>query len=99
MYQKHSFEVFQRYFKKDTKVWFPTVKLIYCHSLLHNIISNQTGGNAHVFITLKIQNKYNMLNAWLRNCRSILAFMKKEIKDQREIPEGKCLESFLIVSL
>ena len=35
-----------------------------------------------------------MLNDWLRNCRSILAFMKKEIKDtKRESPEGKCLES------
>ena len=37
---------------------------------------------------------YKMLNAWLRNSRSILAFMKKEIKDtKRERPEGKCLES------
>ena len=43
------------------------------------------------------ENKYKLVNAWLRNCRSILAFMKKEIKDQREIPEGKYLESFLIV--
>ena len=34
-----------------------------------------------------------MLNAWLRNCRSILAFMKKEIKDtKRERLEGKCLK-------
>ena len=24
-----------------------------------------------------------MLNVWLRNCRSILAFMKKEIKDAK----------------
>ena len=33
-------------------------------------------------------------NAWLRNYRSILAFMKKEITDTNgEIPEGKCLES------
>ena len=24
---------------------------------------------------------YKMLNTWLRNCRSILAFTKKEIKD------------------
>ena len=29
---------------------------------------------------------YKMLNAWLRNCRSILANIKKEIKDsKREI--------------
>ena len=35
-----------------------------------------------------------MLNAWLRNCRSSLVFMKKEIKDtKRERPEGKYLES------
>ena len=26
---------------------------------------------------------YKMVNAWLRNCRSILAFMKKEIKDTK----------------
>ena len=33
-------------------------------------------------------------NAWLRNYRSILAFMKKEITDTKgERPEGKCLES------
>ena len=37
---------------------------------------------------------YKMLNAWLRNCRSILAFIKKEIKDtKREKAEEKCLES------
>ena len=35
-----------------------------------------------------------MLNDWLRNCKSILAFMKKEIKDTKsERSEGKCLES------
>ena len=35
-----------------------------------------------------------MLNAWLRNWRSIFAFMKKEIKDkERERLEGKYLES------
>ena len=40
------------------------------------------------------ENIYKMLNTWLRNFRSILAFMKKEIKDTKsEIPEGKCLES------
>ena len=29
------------------------------------------------------ENIYKMLNTWLRNCRSILAFMKKEIKDTK----------------
>ena len=46
MYQEHSLEVFQHYFKKDTKAWFSSVRLIYSHSLLH-IISNRTGMNAH----------------------------------------------------
>ena len=36
MYQKHSLEAFQHYFKKDSKTWF-LVRLIYSHSLLHNI--------------------------------------------------------------
>ena len=40
------------------------------------------------------ENMYKTLNAWLRNWRSILDFMKKEIKDtKRERPEGKYLES------
>ena len=40
------------------------------------------------------ENINNMLNAWLRNSKSILAFMKKEIKDaKRRRLEGKCLES------
>ena len=39
------------------------------------------------------KNIYKMLNAWLRNFRSILVFMKKEIKDtKRERPEGKYFE-------
>ena len=40
---------------------------------------------------------YKMLNVWLRNCRSILAFMKKEIENtkKRERPEGKCLKTKL----
>ena len=42
MYQQHSLEVFQHNFKKDTKAWFSQVRLIYFHSLLHNIISNRT---------------------------------------------------------
>ena len=29
----------------------------------------------------KRENLSKMMNAWLRNCRSILAFMKKEMKD------------------
>ena len=29
------------------------------------------------------ENICKMLKAWLRNCRSILAFMKKEIKDTK----------------
>ena len=40
------------------------------------------------------ENIYKFLNAWLRNCRSIFAFMKKEIKDTKgDRPEGKYLES------
>ena len=36
------------------------------------------------------ENIYKMLNAWLKNSRS----MKKEIKDtRREGPEEKCLEN------
>ena len=35
-----------------------------------------------------------MMNAWVRNCRNILAFMKYKIKDtKRERPGGKCLEN------
>ena len=44
------------------------------------------------------ENIYKVLNAWLRNCRSILAFMKKKIKDtKREIGKkmlGEWLSSF-----
>ena len=29
------------------------------------------------------ENIYKMMNAWLRNCRSILAFIKKEIKNTK----------------
>ena len=48
------------------------------------------------------ENIYKMLNAWLRNCRSILAFMKKEIKDtKRDRKENawRAVEQFLIVFL
>ena len=47
MYQQHSLEVFQRYFKKDTKAWFSPVQLIYSHSLLHNITANRIGMNTN----------------------------------------------------
>ena len=33
--------------KGDIKAWFSSVRLIYSHSLLHNIISYRTGVNAH----------------------------------------------------
>ena len=51
MYQPHSPEVFQRYFKKDTKAWFSPVRLIYSQLLLHNIISNHTSVSAHFYRT------------------------------------------------
>ena len=37
------------------------------------------------------ENIYKMVNAWLRNCRSILAFMKKEIKDTKRETGRKML--------
>ena len=46
MHQQHSLEVFQHYFKKDTKAWLSPATLNFSHSLLHNIISNHTGVNA-----------------------------------------------------
>ena len=39
------------------------------------------------------ENIYKMLNAWLRNCRGILAFMKKEIeytKRETEVVVLRC---------
>ena len=36
-------------------------------------------------------NIYKMLNAWLKNCRSILAFMKKETKDTKRETRRKML--------
>ena len=50
MYQQHPFEVFQHYFKKDAKVWFLSVRLIYSHSLLPNIISNRTDLNTYFLL-------------------------------------------------
>ena len=44
------------------------------------------------------ENIYKMLNACFRNSRSILPFMKKEMKDtKRERPEGKCLGSSWVI--
>ena len=37
------------------------------------------------------ENIYKILNAWLRNYRSILAFMKKEIKDTKRQTGRKML--------
>ena len=37
------------------------------------------------------ENIHKMLNAWLRNCRSILTFMKKEIKDTKREAGRKIL--------
>ena len=51
MYRQYSLEIFQHYVKKDTKAWFSPVRLVYSHSLLHNIISNRTGANALFFHT------------------------------------------------
>ena len=50
------------------------------------------------------ENIYKMLNAWLRNCRSILAFMKMEIKDTKRERDWKenawrTVEPFLTVFL
>ena len=54
------------------------------------------------------ENIYKMLNAWLKNFRSILAFMKKEIKDTEKEREResdrkenawRTVEQFLIVFL
>ena len=50
------------------------------------------------------ENIYKTLNAWLNNPRSILAFMKKEIKDTKRKRDRKknawrTVEQFLIVFL
>ena len=37
------------------------------------------------------ENIYKMSNAWLRNSRSILAFMKKKIKDRKRKTRRKML--------
>ena len=63
MYQQPSFEVFQRYFKKDTKAWLSPVKLIYSHSFLHNIVSNRSGfteNNFSNFCAIINENKEEM---------------------------------------
>ena len=48
------------------------------------------------------ENIYKMLNAWPSNCRSILSFLKKQIKDiKRDQKENawRAVEQFLIVFL
>ena len=50
------------------------------------------------------ENIYKMLKIWLMNCRSILGFMKKEIKDtkrERDQRENawRAVKQFLIVFL
>ena len=50
------------------------------------------------------ENIYKTLNAWLRDSRSFLAFMKKEIKDTKRERDQKentwrAVEQFLIVFL
>ena len=48
----------------------------------------------HLWKWRKWEKIYKILNAWLRNSRSILPFMEKEIKDAKgERPEIKCWES------
>ena len=37
------------------------------------------------------ENIYKMLNTWPRNCRSVLAFIKKEIKYTKRKTRGKML--------
>ena len=44
---------------------------------------------------VKGENIYKMLNAWLRNCRSILSFMKKEIKDTKRKTRKKIFAQML----
>ena len=43
------------------------------------------------------ENIYKMMNAWLRNCRSILAYMTKEIKDTKRETGRKMLGEQLLV--
>ena len=57
MYQQHSLEVFQYYFKKDTKAWSSPVRLIYSDSFLHNISSNLPDVNAHFLFFLSFFTK------------------------------------------
>ena len=40
-------KLFNATLRSITKPWFSPVRLIYSHSLLHNIISNDKGVNAH----------------------------------------------------
>ena len=48
------------------------------------------------------ENIYKIMNAWLRNCRTILAFMEKDTKRERETGKKMVEEqliSFLVVFL
>ena len=51
-----------------------------------------------VFMKIKEngENIYKTLNTWLRSCRSILAFMKKEIKDTQRETGRKMLNSIFM---
>ena len=72
----HSLEVFHRYFKKDTKAWFSPVRLIYSHSLIHNIISNRTSERSF-FIALKIFSKISVcLSVRIKRKRFVFNRMK-----------------------
>ena len=62
MYQQHSLDVFQDYLKEYTKGWFSSVRLIYSHSILHNIISNRTGVIAHFFYHTNLLNFYVIIS-------------------------------------
>ena len=39
------------------------------------------------------ENIYKIMNAWLRNCRTILAFMEKDTKREIERPGRKWLKN------
>ena len=61
MYQQHSLDVFQHYFKKYFNAWFSAVRLIAYQSLLYNVICNRTSLNNHflnsVWLSLRITRK------------------------------------------
>ena len=85
MYQQHSLEVFQRYFSLAS--W----RLNYkeeTHVSVRKLIRKDIFAYVEVikaFMKTKKngENIYRTVNAWLRNCRSILAFIKREINDTK----------------